>query len=120
MERKRVVPQNNKLNYNRRRRKGGTAEAENRDEGPGFHPKKQEMVERAGGSRCTRLPLLENRETNGETGNICQTHIFSDLSRPCFPKSQFNFLAVTISGFRGEGAFDILQITRVIFYRMYF
>lgn len=56
MKRKRVAPQNNKLNYNCRRRKGGIVEAENRAEalqGPGFHPKKQEMMEREGGSRCT-------------------------------------------------------------------
>lgn len=71
-------------------------EAENRDEGlqgSDFHPKKQEMVEGEGGP-VYKLPLLENRETNGETGNICQTHIFSDLSRPCFLKNQFNFPAV--------------------------
>lgn len=46
------------------------------------------------GGAVYKLPLLENRETNGETGNICQTHIFSDLSRPCFLKNQFNFPAV--------------------------
>lgn len=51
-----------------------------------------------------RLSLLESRETNTETANICQTHIFSDLSRPRFPKSQFNFSTVaTIARFlRGK------------------
>lgn len=51
-----------------------------------------------------RLSLLESRETSTETGNICQTHIFLDLSRPRFPKSQFNFSTVaTIARFsRGK------------------
>lgn len=92
-----VVPQNNKFNYNCRRRKGNTVEAENRDEGlqgPSFHPKKQETVEKEGGREPVyRLPLLENGETNGETGNICQTHIFSDLSHALVsPKANLIFL----------------------------
>lgn len=46
---KRVVPQNNKFNYNcKREEREVRVEAENRDEGlqgPGFHSKKQEMVD---------------------------------------------------------------------------
>lgn len=55
MKRKRVVPQNNKLNYNCKREESEVrVEAENRDEGlqgPGFHSKKQEMVERDRGGK---------------------------------------------------------------------
>lgn len=75
------------------------------------------MVEREGGETVYSLLLLENRETNVETGNICQTHIFSDLSRPSFLQKQFNFPAVVPNYrliFRGKIC-NVLQITRIIF-----
>lgn len=61
MKRKRIVPQNNTLNYNcKREEKEVGEEAENRNkglQGPGFHSKKQEMVDGGergkGESQCT-------------------------------------------------------------------
>lgn len=64
-------------------------EAENRDEGlqgPGFHPKKQEMVERERRLPVYRLPLLENRETNGETGQYLSNTYFFGFITPSFPQ----------------------------------
>lgn len=89
MKRKRAVPQNTKLNYNCRReeRKEARVEAENRDEGlqgPSFRSKKQEMVEREKGLSVYRLPLLENRETNGETGQYLSNTYFFGFITPSF------------------------------------
>lgn len=121
---KRVVPQNNKLNSNCRRRKECTwrPKTEMRVyKGRVFIRRNRKWWRGRGGCRCTGCRYWKTEKRTVRRGNICQTHIFSDLSRPRFPKSQFNFPAVaTIARLsRGRCAYtrNILQITRVIFYK---